>query len=78
MYQLLTLTTFSTSALCLKVFVLLSNHKHLNKNLVVLLFGYTVERMVETGKEILQKNNITDLSDVRWVTQVLQRKETNK
>lgn len=22
--------------------------------------------MVEMGKEILQKNNITDLSDVRW------------
>ncbi|XP_071380108.1 adenosine 5'-monophosphoramidase HINT3 [Centroberyx affinis] len=25
-----------------------------------------VERMVETGKEILQKNNVTDLSDVRF------------
>lgn len=24
--------------------------------------------MVETGKEILQKNNVTDLSDVRWAT----------
>lgn len=24
--------------------------------------------MVDLGKEILQKNNITDLSDVRWVT----------
>lgn len=23
--------------------------------------------MVELGKEILQKNNVTDLSDVRWV-----------
>lgn len=26
-----------------------------------------VQRMVELGKEILQKNNVTDLSDVRWV-----------
>lgn len=23
--------------------------------------------MVELGKEILQKNNVTDLGDVRWV-----------
>lgn len=26
-----------------------------------------VKRMVDKGKEILEKNNITDLSDVRWV-----------
>lgn len=27
----------------------------------------SVKRMVELGKEILHKNNVTDLSDVRWV-----------
>lgn len=32
----------------------------------VFLLSYPVKRMVETGKEILQKNNVTDLSDVRW------------
>ncbi|XP_029928122.1 adenosine 5'-monophosphoramidase HINT3 [Myripristis murdjan] len=37
------------------------NCKSLNKDHVPL-----VERMVETGKEILHKNNITDLSDVRF------------
>lgn len=29
---------------------------------------FPVKRMVELGKEILQKNNVTDLSDVRWDT----------
>lgn len=28
----------------------------------------SVKLMVETGKEILQKNNITDLDDVRWAS----------
>lgn len=37
------------------------NCKSLSKEHVPL-----VERMVETGKEILQKNNVTDLSDVRF------------
>lgn len=37
------------------------NCKSLSKEHVPL-----VKRMVETGKEILQKNNITDLSDVRF------------
>ncbi|CAJ1062074.1 histidine triad nucleotide-binding protein 3 [Xyrichtys novacula] len=37
------------------------NCKSLNKDHVPL-----VKQMVETGKEILQKNNITDLSDVRF------------
>ncbi len=32
------------------------------------LLAYPVKRLVETGKEILQKNNVTDLSDVRWAT----------
>lgn len=32
------------------------------------LLSYSVEQMVKTGKEILQKNNITDLMDVRWAT----------
>lgn len=27
-----------------------------------------VKRMIDKGKEILEKNNITDLSDVRWVS----------
>lgn len=27
---------------------------------------YTVMRMVEMGKDVLQRNNVTDLSDVRW------------
>lgn len=34
----------------------------------VFLLPYPVKRMVEMGKEILQKNNVTDLSDVRWDT----------
>lgn len=34
----------------------------------VFLLSYPVKRMVETGKEILQKNNISDLSDVRWAS----------
>lgn len=29
------------------------------------IFVFLVEKMVEMGKEILQKNNITDLNDVR-------------
>ncbi|XP_029360648.1 histidine triad nucleotide-binding protein 3 [Echeneis naucrates] len=37
------------------------NCKSLNKEHVPL-----VKQMVETGKEILQKNNVTDLSDVRF------------
>ncbi|XP_022609167.1 histidine triad nucleotide-binding protein 3 isoform X1 [Seriola dumerili] len=37
------------------------NCKSLSKEHVPL-----VKRMVETGKEILQKNNVTDLSDVRF------------
>ncbi|KAM7382576.1 hypothetical protein PAMP_002302 [Pampus punctatissimus] len=37
------------------------NCKSLNKEHVPL-----VKRMVELGKEVLQKNNITDLSDVRF------------
>ncbi|XP_047455813.1 histidine triad nucleotide-binding protein 3 [Mugil cephalus] len=37
------------------------NCKSLSKQHVPL-----VNRMVETGKEILQKNNVTDLSDVRF------------
>lgn len=32
-----------------------------------MFYFFTVQRMVELGKEILQKNNVTDLSDVRWV-----------
>lgn len=32
------------------------------------LLPYPVKQMVETGKEILQKNNVTDLVDVRWAT----------
>ncbi|XP_028986117.1 histidine triad nucleotide-binding protein 3 isoform X1 [Betta splendens] len=37
------------------------NCKSLNKEHVPL-----VKRMVETGKEMLQKNNVTDLNDVRF------------
>lgn len=32
-----------------------------------MFLSYPVKRMVEMGKEILQKNSVTDLSDVRWV-----------
>lgn len=35
------------------------------KRNVLFLLSYPVKRMVETGKEILQKNNVTDLSDAR-------------
>lgn len=29
------------------------------------IFVFLVEKMVEMGKEMLQKNNVTDLNDVR-------------
>lgn len=31
-----------------------------------LFLWFLVEKLVETGKEILQKNDVTDLNDVRY------------
>lgn len=42
--------------------------EHNAQLIFMFVLSFPVKRMVETGKEILQKNNVTDLSDVRWAT----------